>query len=60
MTTKKIKLCVFHIEGSLFPNWNGTERKYSFDISGDELNITVISAPSTGMGTARLVWKRAK
>ena len=49
-----------HVESCTFPNWNGTERKYSFDISGDELNVTVISAPSTGTGTARAVWKRAK
>ena len=49
-----------HVESCIFPNWNGTDRKYSFDISGDELNITVVSSPSTGMGTAHLVWKRAK
>ena len=51
-----------HVESCTFPNWNGTERKYSFDISGDELNVTVISAPSTGTGTgtAHAVWKRAK
>jgi Lipocalin-like domain len=49
-----------HVESCTFPNWNGAERKYSFDISGDELNVTVISAPSTGMGTAHSVWKRAK
>jgi Lipocalin-like domain len=49
-----------HVESCTFPNWNGTERKYSFDISGDELNITVVSSPSAGMGTAHLVWKRAK
>ena len=49
-----------HVESCTFPNWNGTERKYSFNISGDELNITVISTPSTGTGTAHAVWKRAK
>ena len=49
-----------HIESCTFPNWNGTERKYTFDISGDELNISVISAPSTGTGTVHSVWKRAK
>ena len=48
-----------HVESCTFPNWNGTERKYSFDISGDELS-TVLSAPSTGTGTAYAVWKRAK
>jgi len=49
-----------HVESCTFPNWNGTERKYSFDISGDELNITPFSAPSTGTGTVHLVLKRAK
>jgi Lipocalin-like domain len=49
-----------HVESCTFPNWNGAERKYSFDISGDELSITVLSAPSTATGTVHLVWKRAK
>jgi hypothetical protein len=54
------KTITTHIEGCTFPNWNGTDRKSSFNISGDELSITVITTPSTGRGTARLVWKRAK
>jgi hypothetical protein len=49
-----------HVESCIFPNWNGTERKYSFNISGDELNIMVISTPSTGTGSAHLVWKHVK
>ena len=48
------------VESCTFPNWNGTQRKYSFDVSGDELSITVLSAPSTATGTVHLVWKRAK
>jgi hypothetical protein len=54
------KTITTHIESCTFPNWNGTDRKSSFDISGDELNIAVITTPSTGTGTAHLVWKRAK
>jgi Lipocalin-like domain len=54
------KTITTHIESCTFPNWNGTDRKSSFDISGDELNIAVINTPSTGTGTAHLVWKRAK
>ena len=42
-----------HVESCTFPNWNGTDRKSSFNISGDELNVTVISAPSTGHDIAR-------
>jgi hypothetical protein len=51
--TQDVKSCTF-------ANWNGTQRKYSFDISGDELRITVLSAPSTATGTVHLVWERAK
>jgi len=54
------KIITRHIESCTFPNWNGTERKGSFNISGDELNYTSISGTSTGTGTADLVWKRAK
>ena len=50
------------IENSTFPNWNGVERKTSFNISGDELTTHVVSGPLTsiGTGTAYVVWKRAK
>ena len=56
------KTITSHIVSSTFPNWNGVDRKTSFNVSGDELSITVISGPSTsiGTGTAYLVWKRAK
>jgi hypothetical protein len=56
------KTISYHIESSTFPNWNGVDRKASFNISGDELSIHVISGPLTsiGAGTAYAVWKRAK
>jgi hypothetical protein len=56
------KTITTHIESSTFPNWNGTDRKTSFNISGDELSTHVISGPLTsiGTGTAYVVWKRAK
>jgi hypothetical protein len=56
------KIITTHIESGSFPNWNGADRKTSFKISGDELSTTVISGPSTtiGTGTAYLVWKRAQ
>jgi hypothetical protein len=56
------KTITTHIESCTFPNWNGAERKAAFTISGDKLRTTVISGPSTsiGTGTAHLVWKRAK
>jgi hypothetical protein len=49
-----------HVENCTFPNWNGSDRKLSSEISGDELNQTTISTASTGTGAAHLVWKRAK
>ena len=56
------KTISYHIESSTFPNWNGVDRKASFNISGDELSIQVVSGPLTsiGTGTAYVVWKRAK
>jgi Lipocalin-like domain len=56
------KTITTHIESSTFPNWNGADRKTSFNISGDELSVQVVSGPLTtvGTGTASLVWKRAK
>jgi Lipocalin-like domain len=47
----------FHIESSSFPNWNGTDQKRSFTITGDELAYI---APGASGGTAHVVWKRAK
>ena len=48
----------FKIETSLFPNWDGTEHKRPFTLTGDELTYTV---PSTSGGeTATVVWQRAK
>ncbi|MBV8176832.1 MAG: lipocalin-like domain-containing protein [Verrucomicrobia bacterium] len=53
------KTLIQHVESGSFPNFNGTDRKLSFSISGDELHFTTITAASAG-GTAHLVWKRAK
>ena len=47
----------FKIEHAFFPNWEGTEQKRPFTITGDQLRYTATA--STG-GTAELVWKRAK
>jgi Lipocalin-like domain len=52
------KSIVFHIDLSTYPNFNGTEQKRSFELSGDELKYTVPAF--SGGGTAVAVWKRAK
>jgi len=43
---ERAKTATIHIEGCSFPNWNGTEQKRSFTISGDELSW---STPSTSL-----------
>jgi Lipocalin-like domain len=51
---------VLHIEGSSFPNWNGTDQKRTnVTITGDELKYTQ-PTPSGGGAAAPIVWKRAK
>ena len=55
---KADKIFIFHIENATFPNWNETEQKRAFVMSGDELQYTTPVA-SAG-GTAKLIWKRAK
>ena len=52
------KSFTFHIENATFPNWDKTEQKRPFVISGDELKY--LSAPASAGGTATLIWKRAK
>jgi hypothetical protein len=51
------KAIILKIETATFPNWDGTEQKWPFTITGDTLQFTVSSA--TGGGTATAVWKRA-
>jgi len=53
------KVVTYHIEGSTFPNWRGTDQKRLVKISGDELTVSN-PAPSTGFGNAWSAWKRAK
>jgi Lipocalin-like domain len=51
---------LFHIEGSSFPNWNGTDQKRTnITITGDELKWTQ-PTPSAGGSPVAVVWKRAK
>jgi hypothetical protein len=52
------KTFTFKIETATFPNWDGTEQKRAFTVTGDELTYTVPTA--SGGGTASVVWKRAK
>ena len=51
------KTIVFHIQGSTFPNWNGTVQKRPFTITSDELRWR--TPASSGGGMAEVVLKRA-
>ena len=51
------KAIILKIETSTFPNWDGTEQKWPFTITGDTLQWTVPAA--SGGGTATASWKRA-
>jgi hypothetical protein len=53
------KTLKYHLESCSFPNWNGLDRKSTFNISGDELIITN-PMTSTSKGSDQVVWKRAK
>jgi hypothetical protein len=46
-----------HVEGSSFPNWNGTEQKRFVAIAGDLLTLT--ARPPAG-DVVDVIWKRAK
>lgn len=52
------KTITFRIETSTFPNWNGTEQKRPFTISGDELRWR--TPASSGGGIAEVVLRRAR
>jgi len=45
-----------HVEGSSFPNWNGTDQKRFVAIAGEQLTLTV--RPAAG-DVVDVVWKRA-
>jgi hypothetical protein len=45
----------YHIEGSVFPNANGTDQKRSVAITGDELKNVAPLGSCTGV----MIWKRA-
>jgi hypothetical protein len=52
-------LIIHHVEGSLFPNWEGQEQKRFFDLSGNRLKL---STPPIWWGgeeiVAMLIWQR--
>ncbi|MBU8900305.1 hypothetical protein DRW03_07330 [Corallococcus sp. H22C18031201] len=58
---EKERTLTFHIDHASFPNWEGTEQRRTFTLTGDELKY-IVPAPTTG-GTGTLgevQWRRAK
>ena len=49
----------YHIDGSTYPNWQGTDQERLFKLSGDELTLTNFTT-SIGAGNAYSVWKAVK
>ena len=49
----------YHIDGSTYPNWQGTDQERFFKLSGDELTLTNFTT-SIGAGNAYSVWKAVK
>jgi len=54
MVNEADKTVTTHIESRTFPNWNGVDRKTSFNISGDEY-ITTNLTTTIGRGAAHAV-----
>jgi hypothetical protein len=50
------KSFTFKVEGSTFPNWEGTTQKRFIAVSGDDLTITIPAGSGGGTGESR--WKR--
>jgi hypothetical protein len=49
---------VYQIEGSAFPNWEGTRQKRQFELAGDELSYRV--PPRANGDVPFSVWRRKK
>ena len=56
---EKAGLVVHHVEGSLIPNWEGSEQRRRFTISGDKLTLEPPEIRAAGQKrTRRLTWQR--
>jgi hypothetical protein len=51
---------IHHVEGSLFPNWEGTEQKRFFELTGNRLKLTTPPTLWGGGGeiVGVLLWER--
>jgi Lipocalin-like domain len=58
VTSDKEPIVIIHVEGSMFPNWDGQDLKQIITFKGDEMKMTV--PPAAIGGTNYNVYKRAK
>ena len=58
VANEKEQIVILHVEGSIFPNWNGTDQKRNVTVIGDEMKVITTTAAIGG--TNYSVWKRAK
>jgi hypothetical protein len=56
-TNEADRSIAIHIEGSSFPNWNGTDQKRFVAITGEQLTLTI--RPPSGEDVD-VVWRRAR
>jgi hypothetical protein len=56
--SNKDALMTMQVDGSTFPNWDGTTQKRAVTLKGDELTLTNPTAAVGGTGVS--VWKRMK
>ena len=51
----------WHVEQCSFPNWEGSERKTTVTLNGDDLSYTADPIPSSaGPYIPHVTWKRAR
>ncbi len=53
------RVILFQIDHATYTNWEGTEQKRSFTLTGDELKYSVPNPSATGANPV-VVWSRAK
>lgn len=53
-------LIIFNIESASFPNWEGTEQRRKYVLSGDELTYQVPAAASGNGTTAVSSWRKIR
>ncbi|HXG36374.1 MAG TPA: lipocalin-like domain-containing protein [Dehalococcoidia bacterium] len=53
-------IIIHRVEGSLFPNWVGTDQTRFFQLKGDKLTLRTPPRPEAGGEVAVLVWERMK